>query len=108
MKKILLIFAMILLSASAAFAWTMKIKVGGISYEAELRGDELRYGNDIIYTSGGKQVGSGSLLGNEIVFRSSSGKAVGFVSRLGDEWQFRDAAGRSVGSARPFGNGSCI
>ena len=105
MKKILLIFAMILLSASAAFAWTMKIKVDGISYQGELRGTELSYGNDIVYTSGGRQVGRGTLSGSEIVFRNAAGMAVGSVGRLGDSWQFRDAAGRPVGSAGPLGNG---
>ena len=97
MKKFLLAFAIVLLSAVTASAWDMKIKVGGISYEGSPQGSEIRY------VSKGKTAGYARQLGNEINFTSASGQRLGSVSRLGNSWQFRDARGQSIGSATPLG-----
>ena len=97
MKKFLLAFVIVLLSAVTASAWDMKIKVRGISYEGSPQGSEIRY------MSKGKVAGYARQLGSEINFTDSSGKRLGSVSRLGNSWQFRDARGQSIGSATPLG-----
>ncbi len=98
MKKILLVVAMVLLSAVTAFGWTLKVKVNGISYEGSPLGNEIRY------MTQGKVAGYGRQLGNEFIFTSSSGQPLGSVYRLGNDWQFRDAKGQNIGSATPLGN----
>ena len=97
MKKALLVLAMLLLSVSTAFGWTMKINVGGVAYEGSPAGDT------ICYTSEGNIVGYARMQGNIIYFQDQPGNKLGSASRLANTWTFRDERELNIGSAEISG-----
>ena len=98
LKKILLAGAVAAFSVSQSFAWTIKITTGGLTYEG------APLGNEVVYRSKGKIIGSSRVLGNEIEYRDGKGLIVGSVRKIGNEWSFRDGRGKIIGSAVKLGN----
>ena len=98
LKKLLLAGAVAAFSVSQCFAWTIKITTGGMTYEG------APLGNEVVYRSKGKIIGSSRVLGNEIEYRDGKGLIVGSVRKIGNEWSFRDGRGKIIGSAVKLGN----
>ena len=73
LKKLLLAGAVAAFSVSQCFAWTIKITTGGMTYEG------APLGNEVVYRSKGKIIGSSRVLGNEIEYRDGKGLIVGSV-----------------------------
>ena len=98
LKKLLLAGTVAAFSVSQCFAWTIKITTGGMTYEG------APLGNEVVYRSKGKIIGSSRVLGNEIEYRDGKGLIVGSVRKIGNEWSFRDGRGKIIGSAVKLGN----
>ena len=98
MKKILLALTMILVSATTAAAWTMRINPGGVRYECR------QLGSDIECRANGKVVGWVKKRGSETIYTDERNNQVGSVSKLGDRWQYKGPRGAISGTAERQGN----
>ncbi len=102
MKKLLLVFALVLLSAATAFAWSMKISVNGISYEGRSTSNGMEFllkGNVVALAR--------SDTPGEIIYSDVKNRILGYAVHravnekdIFDYWEFQNARRIVLGTAR--------
>ncbi|MBR3665341.1 MAG: hypothetical protein IKN64_11945 [Desulfovibrio sp.] len=98
MKTLLLSLALMVISASSASAWSLRMDGGDVRYECR------QLGSDIECRANGKVFGWAKQRGSDIIYTDSRNSTIGSVSRMGNKWQFKGSHGATLGYAEREGH----